>query len=292
MDVKQLTKITLAWELFEQGVAQTHIAQRVGVDRVTVYRWIYGIKEASDLEIFLDHYLAAKKGERAKRKVDGLLKVRIWSLRDQYDCCGQKIRYFLNEKYRQDLGIKAIYRILSEKYIIRSKWKKNHKRGPVPKADRPREVVQMDSVDFGEVFAFTGVDICSREVDVMLAPSLTAKDGLAFLRQAMTRRFDNFCDMIQTDGGSEFKDQFKRHVHEYTNRHRVARPYKKNEQAYIESFNRTLRKECLGWSKYKQKDLPLLQKEVEDFLKYYHEQRPHISLDMRPPLVKTPSVAY
>ena len=286
MDVQQLTKITLTWELFQQGVPQAHIAKRVGVDRVTVYRWICGIKDAGDLERFIDLYINAKKGERVKRKVDGLLKVRIWSLRDEYDCCGQKIRYFLNQRYNQDLGVRAIYKVLSEKYQIRSKWKKNQKRGPVPKADKPREVIQMDSVDFGEVFAFTGVDICSREVDVMLAPKLTAQNGLKFLDQAMNRRFDSFSEMIQTDGGSEFKDQFKKNVLKYTNRHRVARAYKKNEQSYIESFNRTLRKECLGWSKYKQKELPTLRNEVEAFLKYYHEIRPHISLGMRPPLIK------
>ncbi len=286
MDVQQLTKITLTWELFQQGVPQTHIAKRVGVDRVTVYRWVSGIKQAGNLEAFIDQYLAAKKGERAKRKVDGLLKVRIWSIRDEHNCCGQKIRYFLNERYNQDLGVKAIYKILAQKYTIKSKWKKNQKRGPVPKADVPREVIQMDTVDFGEIFAFTGVDICSREVDVMLTTALTAQSGFVFLKQAMTRRFDSFSEMIQTDGGPEFKDQFKKHVHEYTNRHRVARPYKKNEQAYIESFNRTLRKECLGWSKYKQKELPTLTGEVEEFLKYYHEERPHISLNMRPPLTK------
>ncbi len=52
---------------------------------------------------------------------------------------------------------------------------------------------------------------------------------------------------IQTDGGSEFKETFTQRVHAYCDRHRVARPYKKNEQAYIGSFNRTVRKECLGW---------------------------------------------
>ncbi|HUS59892.1 MAG TPA: integrase core domain-containing protein [Nevskiaceae bacterium] len=73
---------------------------------------------------------------------------------------------------------------------------------------------------------------------------------------------------------------------EYAQRHRIARPYKKNEQAYIESFNRSLKKECLGWSKYKVKDLPFLTKEVEDYLQYYHTQRAHCSLEMKTPFEK------
>lgn len=285
--MNQLTKIALAFELSEQGVPRLHIAKQIGIGRSTLYRWLNGIEHAGDLEMFLDQYLSSKKGERAKRKVDGLLKLKVWNLRDKYDCCGQKIRYFLNEDYGIDLGVKAIYKILKEKYKLRSKWKKNQKRGPVPKASGKREVIQMDTVDFGEIFAFTGVDIFSKEVDILLAPELTAFYGYQFLKQSMQRRFNSFVDLIQTDGGPEFKDEFKRHVLEYTQRHRIAQPYKKNEQSYIESFNRSLRKECLGWTKYKLKELPILTKEVEDYLLYYHQKRPHISLGMRPPLKET-----
>jgi transposase InsO family protein len=71
----------------------------------------------------------------------------------------------------------------------------------------------------------------------------------------------------------------------YCARHRIARPYKKNEQAYIESFNRTLRKECLGWSTYRVVELPALRAEVRAFLERYHYHRPHLGLTpMRPPL--------
>jgi hypothetical protein len=91
--------------------------------------------------------------------------------------------------------------------------------------------------------------------------------------------------LLQTDGGSEFKDQFLEHVLKYCERHRVARPYKKNEQSYIESFNRTVRKECLGWSKYKQTDVARLTPRVEAFLQRYHYHRPHLGLEpMRPPM--------
>lgn len=144
----------------------------------------------------------------------------------------------------------------------------------------------MDTVDFGEVFALTGVDIFSREADVFLAPKLTAFFGYQFLRKSMKKRFNNFAELIQTDGGYEFKEQFKQHVLEYARRHRVAYPYKKNEQS-IESFNRTLRKECLGWIKYKPNEIPELTTYVENFLNRYHYHRPHIGLGMRPPLEKT-----
>ena len=45
----------------------------------------------------------------------------------------------------------------------------------------------------------------------------------------MPRRFDGWTELIQTDGGSEFKEAFTQHVLIYCQRRRVARPYKKNE---------------------------------------------------------------
>jgi len=159
---------------------------------------------------------------------------------------------------------------------------KNKARGFTPKALKPREVIQMDSVNFGQIFAFTGIDIFTREVDVYMAPQLTAQYGFKFLERSMDRIFKR-TETLQTDGGSEFKDQFKQRVLTYCDRHRIARPYKKNEQAYIESFNRTLRKECLGWNKYSQEDIQKCQSRVESFLYKYHNYRPHMGLQMRTP---------
>lgn len=284
MDVQNKTKIVLCKELLDQGIAKTHIAERLEVNRDTIRLWCRGIEEFG-LTLFLDKYDLAKKGPRTKRQVDPLIKLRVWEIRErETDCCGQKIRYFLDKEFGISLSVPKIYEILSEKYKIRSKWKKNQVRGVVPKATRAREVIQMDTVDFGDVFAFTSVDIFSKEADVVIRPSLTAKDGLIFLETAMQRRFNNHSDLIQTDGGPEFKDEFKKNVLRFANRHRVARPYKKNEQSYIESFNRSLRKECLGWSKYKINQMDNLNIIVLNYLEKYHYHRPHISLGMKPPL--------
>lgn len=280
-----MTKIILASELLAAGLNKTQIAERLGVSRRTVIRWSQAIEEHGSTSAFLEHYQQAKTGPRRSRKTDALLKRRIWALREKHhNCCGQKIQYFLAKDYGVEVSVTTIYKILAEKYQLRSKWRKNQSRGPVPKASSPREVLQIDSVHFGEVFAFTAVDIHTRESDVLLRPALEAADGQAFLLQCMERRFDRYVAIIQTDGGPEFKAQFVETAQKYCARHRIARPYKKNEQAFIESFNRSLRKECLGWAKYRVREIPALTQQVEDWLRYYHYERPHISLGMRPPL--------
>ena len=148
----------------------------------------------------------------------------------------------------------------------------------------------MDTIDFGDIFAFTAVDIFTREADIFLAPELTARYGSQFFARSMERRFSGLVHLIQTDGGSEFKADFLKHVHGFCDKHRIARPYRKNEQSYIESFNRTVRKECLGWSKYRTDQLQECVEMVESFLQRYHYHRPHMGLNMTPPLLKKKEV--
>lgn len=282
--MQNITKITLAWELNQAGITNEKIASQICVHRETVGLWIKGIGSLG-LVPFLDAYTSAKKGPRTKRQIDPLIKLWVWEIRErERDCCGQKILYFLKREKGISLSISKVYEILAEKYQLRTKWKKNQTRGVIPIADHKRQVIQMDSVDFGEVYAFTAVDIFTREVDVMLRNKLEAVDGQAFLHFCMKRRFNSFTETIQTDGGSEFKAEFHHDVPLFANRHRYARPYRKNEQSYIESFNRSLRKECLGWTKYRQSQLSILTKEVEDYLKWYHYHRPHLGLGLITPL--------
>ncbi len=282
MDMLNETLITLCQELHEQGLPKSHIAERLGKNRETIHIWIKGI-ERHGLVGFLDRYRQAKKGERAKRKANPIVKRWIWEIRErEYNCCGQKIQYFLHLEHGIHLSVPKIYEILAEKYVIRPKWQKNKVRGVVPKASLPREVIQMDTIDFGEVYAFTAIDIFTREADILITSELTAESGRQFLCQSMRRRFDGHVKLLQTDGGPEFKAEFESEASLFCERHRVARPYRKNEQAYIESFNRTVRKECLGWAKYRVTQLSECQDMVEAFLKRYHYHRPHMGKGMQP----------
>jgi len=286
MVMNNITKITLAWELAEVGVLKKEIAQRLEVNRDTIRLWMRGVHREGLLG-YLDSYTNAKKGPRRGRQVDPILKRWVWEIRErEMDCCGQKIAYFLREDHQVSISVPKIYEILKEKLVIKSRWKKYHQRGPIPLASRPREVIQMDTVDLGDLFAFTGIDIYTREADVLIAPALTAQYGFQFLKQSMTRRFNGHVHLLQTDGGPEFKEAFTDHIGVYCDRHLIARPYRKNEQSYIESFNRSLRKECVGWIKYRTSQLQKATVLVEEFLDRYHYHRPHMGLGMRPPLTR------
>lgn len=280
--MKSISLIELSWELHKAGQSVDLIAPKVGKDRATVFRWFAGIR-IKGIRKFLRDYEKAKKGRRQKRKTDPITKARIYSIREKFhNCCGEKIQYWMDKLYGQYVPVSSIYRILNQKYQLRSKYKqKNQKRGPVPTADKPRKVVQTDTVDFGELFAFTAVDICGRDVQVVMGTGLEGQDGAKALEQQM--KYFQFVDLIQRDGGSEFEKEWETEARKYCNTIRTSRPYKKNEQSYIESFNRSLRKECLGWGKYRKSDLERVQQKVNEFVDFYNNQRPHLSLNLLTP---------
>ena len=112
-----------------QGIPKSHIAKRLGKHRETIHIWIKGVQKHG-LMNFLDRYRQAKKGERKRRQINPIVRRWVWEIRErEYDCCGQKIRYFLELEHEVHLSVPKIYEVLKEKYVIRSKWKKNKERG-------------------------------------------------------------------------------------------------------------------------------------------------------------------
>lgn len=276
-----VTKIKLCYTLWRNGISPEAIPKQLEVHRATVYRWIRGFKRKG-IRQFLQDYTCAKRGRKQSRKTTVLAKIRIYKIRDEYkQCCGEKIRYILSRDYDMNVSVATIYRILGEKYQLRSKWKKYSKRGFVRKGVKPREVIQTDTVDFGNIFAFTAIDTFTKEASVIIRPTLTAKDGESALKEQL--QYFGRIEHIQRDGGSEFKREWHEYAAERIPSIRTARPYKKNEQAYIERFNGILRKECLGYVQYRVAQLEEVQKRVNQFLHYYHTKRPHLSLDMKTP---------
>ena len=60
-------------------------------------------------------------------------------------------------------------------------------------------------------------------------------------------------------------------------------PTGRTSKPYIESFNRNLRKECLGWGKYSLKEITLLKQEADEYLEYYHAKRVHLAREVKIP---------
>lgn len=277
---ESVTAIKICWKLMQNGISPEKIPAQVEHHRATVYRWIEGI-QLYGINEFVRRYRDAKKGHR-HTKTNPVTKAWIFSIREsKRQCCGEKIQYFLKKEYDHVVSVSTIYRVLSEKYELRSKWKKNVKRGGVLRGTRPREVIQTDTVDFGSVFAFTSIDTLTKEPCVVLKPALDSTMGAEALQEQLN--YFGKIEGIQRDGGPEFKAHWDTLARQHIPLIRTAKPYKKNEQAFIERFNGILRKECLGYGPYRPEQIPFLQRKLDEFMQYYLYERPHLSLNMQTP---------
>jgi len=274
------TRIKIFWKYVKNNGSSEEAPRIFKMHRATVYRWLKGIRQKG-IRRFIREYEQAKKGRR-QRKTNPLIKRHIFEIRANYrECCGQKIQFFLQRDYGEDASVSTIYRILHEKYELREKSPRNQKRGMILKGTKPREVIQVDTVDFGAIFAFTAIDTFTREATVILKAFLDGEAGKEAFEEQY--KFFGHIEKIQRDGGPEFKKEWMDTVKNKVEKVRTARPYKKNEQAFIERFNGILRKECLGHLHYNILDLPVLEQKLQEFLHYYNHVRPHLSLKMKTP---------
>ncbi|MBI5254571.1 transposase [Candidatus Falkowbacteria bacterium] len=276
-----ITKIKICYALWRSGLSPEKIPDQLHIHRATVYRWLKQFETIGRAR-FIQDYQNAKNGHRQSHKTPMLTKLLIYETRKNYrDCCGEKIKYFLKQNHGIDLSVATIYRVLNERFQLSSKWKKKIKRGQLVRGTAPRESLQTDTVDFGEIFAYTCIDTFTKEASVVLKTTLDSTAGQQALEQQLA--FFKEIKHIQRDGGYEFMAEWEFFAQKHIPSIRTSRPYKKNDQAFIERFNEILRKECLGYAKYTKKHLPMLQKQLDEFLDYYHNERPHLSLNMLTP---------
>ncbi len=75
-------------------------------------------------------------------------------------------------------SLSTVYRILNKHLKLR-KHSRTAGGTRVLQASKPRLVIQMDILDRGEVYAYTAIDIFTKEGQVVMRPTLQTPDGQA-----------------------------------------------------------------------------------------------------------------
>jgi len=281
MTKRTLTIYETAWSMHRAGSTIQQITRVVDRHRATVYRWFRLIKRIGIRE-FLRRKLTAKHRRPAARTPETTIQ-KIVDIRHRFGWCGAKIRKELQENHGITLAVSTIYRWLHRRFTKAAVGVKRYqKRQAIVTADEPREVVEHDTVDLGGgVYAYTAIDIFSKEPNVFIATDLEMSTGSrAFLRH---HAFYGPTDLHQSDNGSEFQTDFREAV-ERVAKHRYSRPYKKNEQSHIENFNKSLRSECFPGAEYDPADIETLQEQADRYTRHYIDRRWHMGLpDMATP---------
>ena len=183
-----------------------------------------------------------------------------------------------------EVSISSVKRTLDRHNLLkkRSPWKRTHVSAPRPQAERPGDLVQLDTIhlmrkDGTRIYIFTGLDVRTRFAHAWASERANTRTALCFLKR-MKRVAPFPFRMLQSDNGSEFSSSFSERARIEHRHSRVRRP---NDNAHLERFNRTIQEECLDALP---KDAKVINRNLPKYLRYYNEKRHHFGLNLETPL--------
>ncbi len=209
----------------------------------------------------------------------------IVTQRNKRKRCGK----IIHEELRQQgvaVSLSSVNRTLKRCWLLRTRspWKRWHFSIARPYAEKPGDLVQIDTIHildpYGKRFyVYTIIDIHSRWAYAKVVGRINTHATIRFVREAQ-QKAPFMLRVLQSDHGSEFSTWFSVMVQKGGIVHRHSRVRQSNDNAHVERFNRTLQEECLD----KVHALPKeFRKALKDYLPYYNNERLHLGINMQTP---------
>ena len=212
--------------------------------------------------------------------ISAILRVR----QRKYECA--EIIHCRLAKEGINVSLSSVKRVIKRNELWRKKrrYRWNEKR-PLPTA--PGELIQTDTVHYvnplnhSKMYIYTVIDLYTRMAYAKIFPNLSEKGAAETIFEA--QEFMNFpFKMVQSDNGAEFQNHFQGRLNSRGIKTRHSRVRHPNDDAHIERFNRTLRKECIG--QYNpNKDINFIDHKLNRFIRYYNNDRIHLGIGLKTP---------
>ena len=288
--------------LEKRSIAQ--VARRFGKNRSTIYRWMkkWRIQQNVLLEnpgrpsrslgkIFrwqsvkwnIPTLSSAPKTHPNALNAD-IISAILGIRQHRYECA--EIIHYKLAKEGINISLSSIKRVIKRNELWRKKrkYRWNEKR-PLPTA--PGELIQTDTVhyvnplDHSKMYIYTVIDLYTRMAYAKISPNLSEKGAAETIFEA--QEFMNFpFKMVQSDNGAEFQNHFQGRLNSKGIKTRHSRVRHPNDDAHIERFNRTLRKECIG--QYNpNKNINFIDHKLNRFIRYYNYDRIHLGIGLKTP---------
>ena len=288
--------------LEKRSIAQ--VARRFGKNRSTIYRWMkkWRIQQNVLLEnpgrpsrtlgkVFrwqsvkwnIPTLSSAPKTHPNALNADiisAILRIR----QHRYECA--EIIHYKLAKEGLNISLSSVKRVIKRNELWRKKrrYRWNEKR-PLPTA--PGELIQTDTVhyvnplDHSKMYIYTVIDLYTRMAYAKISPNLSEKGAAETIFEA--QEFMSFpFKMVQSDNGAEFQNHFQGRLNSRGIKTRHSRVRHPNDDAHIERFNRTLRKECIG--QYNpNKNINFIDHKLNRFIRYYNYDRIHLGIGLKTP---------
>jgi transposase len=280
---------------FEGGLSMVELARRSGFARSTLYLWkmayekdgLEGLKEKSRA-----HHSHPKQTKGATVSL-------IRQIRSEDDTPGaERIALRLKKRYGVAMEWRTIHKVLVREGLVRKRrriWKKEKWVAP---PSFPGEIVQIDVAYARKykgqwLYQFTAIDGYSRWRYLKIFECQGNHEAVEFLRNLIsTAPFK--IQGIQTDNASIFTNYYtgykksadptKPRLHVFDKVcaelgivHYLINPGKPAQNGKVERSHRTDRE--LFWRKLTATSLPVIQKQLTTYVRWYNEEREHLGIE-------------
>lgn len=267
--------------VLKHGFTAAAAARKTGVHRSTIGRWL---KKSEQLALHGNAHVPtlSSRPHAHPRALASDVVARILALRQELKRCAEVVWHMLRQE-GVVVSLSSVGRVLArhEQLNGRSTYKRKLRspRTPRPKAECPGDFLQLDTIHFTNwktkqrYFVYTLIDLKSRWAYVEYSPRISPEESALFVERARRAAPFGF-SLIQTDNGQEFSNAFEQSLTALGIAQRRIRLGKKNDNAHIERFNRTIQDECLGrWPA-----VAGIQERLTAYLDFYNTKRVHLGI--------------
>lgn len=272
--------------VLKEGITVSVAARKCGIHRSTLYRWL---RKAQELHGRSGIPTISSRPHSHPKQLTETIVRRIVELRTTVRRCAGYIHALLKRE-GVIVSLASVSRVLARKDLLYA-WhgqqgKQRRRRMSRPQVSAPGDLVQVDTIHFNEKwgkskqkhYLYTLIDLKTRWVYAMGSDVINPAVSAYFVAEAQ-QYFPHSFKVIQTDNGQEFSDQFEQRLKRRGITQRRIRLGKKNDNAHIERFNRTVQDELLGrWPTSSTISLKL-----PEYLAFYNNERLHSGLQYKTP---------
>lgn len=265
-----------AADLVRRGWSARKVGRYLGYHHTAIMKWVRRAKRIGYHPI----ETRSCRPHSHPRQKEGRIEKEIVRLRLETGRCSEAIHLMVKD--RMSISRNTVHRILDRHGLLkkRSHLKRWHKPVERPDVAKSGDLVEIDTIhrmidDKKRLYVFSLLDVHSRVAYAKAFARINGATSVKFVREAEERSPFKF-SMIQSDHGPEFSSWFAERI---KRTHRFTRLGKPNDNAHIERFNRTLQEECLDKVPT---DVRKINCALRKYLKYYNNERIHLSLQTTP----------
>lgn len=265
-----------AADLVRRGWSARKVGRYLGYHHTAVMKWV----RKSQIIGYHPIPTQSSRPHFHPRRINERIEEETIRLRLATGRCTEAI--YLMVKDRMRVSRNTVHRILDRHGLLkkRNHLKRWHKPVERPEVAQSGDLVEVDTIhrmidEKKRLYVFSLLDVHSRSAYAKAYGKMNGRTSVDFIKEAEQQSTFKF-SMIQSDHGPEFSRWF---VAQVKKNHRFTRLGKPNDNAHIERFNRTLQEECLDKVPT---DVRKINCALKKYLKYYNNERIHLSLETTP----------